>query len=153
MTEYVIVPATPDHARDLAPHMRFDDRREIWAASRATPLRALMSSLRESAWAFTGLVDGVPVCMFGVVQVGLFGPHGVPWLLASPEMEQHAIAFLRRNRAVVAKMSSEYDRLVNYVDARNTTSIKWLRWLKFDIMSTVPYGPFGLPFHRFEMRS
>ena len=153
MTTYEVVKATPEHAVDMAPRLRLADRAEIWASSKATPTRTLLASIKESRWAFAGLVDGEPVCLFGIVPVGLIGPVAVPWLLATDAMERHARMFLHRSRHTVAIMSQAYPLLVNYVDARNKVSIKWLKWLGFDIMEPVPHGSFGLPFHRFEMRT
>jgi len=45
-----------------------------------------------------------------------------------------------------------YSHLENWVDARNTKAINWLRWLGFTVHDPVPFGVAGLPFHRFDMR-
>lgn len=135
----------------MAPRMREADRVEVWAASAATPLEALTTSLQRTPAALTGMVDGLPVCMFGVSPVTLLCGRGIPWLLGSEELPRYAVPFLRRNRAYLAAMRERYSKLTNYVDARNALSIRWLKWMEFGIMSTEPYGPFGLPFHRFEM--
>jgi hypothetical protein len=99
------------------------------------------------------MADGRVVCMFGVAPVNLLGDTGVPWLLGSDDIERHAVTFLRGSKRYIAEMSRDYRLLTNYVDARNTLSIRWLKWLRFDILAAEPYGPFGLPFHRFELRN
>lgn len=150
-----IVPATDSHALDLAQRLRLDDLREIWAAGRVTPHRALLRALRVKGEAWAGLADGRIVCMFGVTDAGgsTLARQGVPWLLGSTDLPDHATAFLRRNGAFIARSRREYRLLFNYVDCRNVNAIRWLRWLGFAIMSPEPHGPFGLPFCRFELRT
>lgn len=152
MVDRRIVPATKLHALDLARDMRLSDRREVWASNKRTPHRAVMTSLRWSAESWTGMADDRVVCMFGVSIETVLGDTGVPWMLATDELTDHSRAFIRMSRSYVADIRARYPVLVNYVDARNTVAIKWLRALGFAIMSTPrPYGPFRLPFYRFEL--
>lgn len=143
--------ATRAHADALAPNMRAADRAEVWSSMLATPEEALARSLDLSTMAWAGCVDGEVVCMFGAGPATLLGTTGIPWLLASDALENHATAFLRRNRAYVARMRIAFDRLENWVDARNAASIAWLNWLGFTIHPAAPFGSLGLPFHRFTM--
>ena len=145
-----IRPATEDDARDLAPRMREADAAEVWASGRKTPKAALLSSVRLSSHAWAGLVDGEIVAMWGVCPASMLSRVGVPWMLASDALVAHQKAFLRRNAQYVAFMLSCYTRLTNWVDARNTTSIHWLRWLGFTIQPAEPHGALKMPFHRFE---
>ncbi len=148
----IIVPARAGHISHLAANMREADINEV-AASGRTPCRALADSLADSAAAWTGLVNGVPVCMFGVNPSGLSAGAGSPWLLGTPEIERYALTFLRLNKGYVARMLGLFPHLVNYVDARNHASIRWLKWLGFKLdPSAVPFGIFEMPFYRFEMK-
>jgi len=153
MVETKVVRATLDHAIDLAPRMRLADRREIWASGKSGPHRALIRSMRRTRLSWCGMADGVPVCLFGVMPAACLGSVGVPWLLGSDDLPRHATAFLRGSREYVNAIRSDFDLLTNFVDSRNALSIRWLRWLGFDILPAEPYGAFRLPFHRFEMRS
>src|SRR3546814_8896994 len=60
-----------------------------------TPERAMRQGLARSDWTATGLLDGVPVCMFGVAPVNLMLGRGAPWMLAAtgldrmPRSEEH----------------------------------------------------------------
>ena len=144
-----IEPATFDHVLDLAPRMRAEDRREIWASRLMTPHRALMASIRAApAWCW---IAGESVqCMFGIVpsRPGT----GIPWLLGSEDLPNRSFSFLRACRPIFSIARQGYALLFNYVDARNRLSLAWLRWLGFSSFPAVPMGPFSLPFHRFEMR-
>lgn len=151
MTTVLVVPATLDHAASLASRMRRADAEEVWASGRLRPEDALRVSLALSLKAWTGVVDGVPMCMFGAAPLSLMSGYGAPWLLGAEGLEQHTVAFLRRNRAYVADMKALFPRLENWVDARNAASIRWLRWLGFTIHPAAPWGTHGLPFHRFTM--
>ena len=153
MTDYQIVPATAEHIEAVAAHLRQADRDEVFAAAGLTGAEALRYSFENSIECWAGLVDGEPICIFGVSRSTLLTGTGVPWMLGTPEVEHHVMPFLRRSRVVVRKWREHFDLLVNHVDARNTKSIQWLRWLGFTIRDVIPYGPFNLPFHPFEMRS
>lgn len=151
--EYAVVPADLAHVERMLPIIRQADIDELWAANRVTPEYALTHGIRVSSDAWTGMVDGQPVCVFGVAPASMLGSIGVPWMVGTSEIDRHAKAFLRRNKAYVDRMSGLYNYLVNYVDARNLRAIGWLKWLGFEIYEAAPHGVDGLPFHRFEMRA
>lgn len=152
-TRYEMVPATLDHAQELAWNMREADRQEVWAAAHYSPRQATFFSLEASRDARVGLVDGRVVCMFGVGPAAIVSTTGVPWLLTTDLVKKHAGPFLRRNKRVVEEMLAAYPFLRNHVDERNTMAIRWLRWLGFEILLAEPFGAEGLPFHPFEMRA
>lgn len=147
---YEVVPATAAHASELARRMRCADRVEVWASHRTTPRQAVAQSMRMSRDTYAGLADGRVVCLFGVARATALSNDGMPWMLATPLLRKHAFAFLRRNRQVVNKWRAEYATLANYVDARNTLTLRWLAWLGFTIEPAAPYGAEQLPFHRFS---
>ncbi len=149
----IIRPATEDDARELAPRMRAADMAEVWASGRKSPEDALLSSVRMSTHAWSGFVDGKLVVMWGCGPASMLDRIGVPWMLGSDDILKHQKAFLRRNREYVGKMLLCYTRLVNWVDARNVVSIRWLRWLGFKMDVEQPYGVLGLPFIKFDMEA
>lgn len=151
MTDVTVIPATLEHAASLARRMRRADADEVWASGRLLPADALRVSLGLSLKAWTGTVDGVPMCIFGVAPLSLMSGYGAPWMLGAEGLERHAVAFLRRNRPFVAEMRAVFPRMENWVDARNAASIRWLRWLGFTIHPAAPWGAHDLPFHRFSM--
>lgn len=151
--KYEVVPATFKHAEELAENMRWADCEEVWAVGHLYPLQATLLSLEASRDVWTGLADGKIVCMFGVGAAMILSTTGVPWLLTTELVNEHAKPFLRRNKKVVKEMRDKYPLLRNYVDERNTVAVKWLKWLGFEVLPSIPFGIEGLPFHSFEMRA
>lgn len=153
MTKVEIVPGTWEHAIALAEHMSPADRREVWAADHLTPAQAVRQSMAMSRRVWAGLIDGELACMFGVTDHGTaLTTVGVPWMMATKVIRRNPSLFLRRCRPVVEEMKQGYDMLWNMADSRNKQTLKWLRWLGFEILAPVPYGPDGVPFHQFIMR-
>lgn len=146
-----IAEATEDHARWIAPRMTAADAAEILAGSRRSPLEGLLQSLRLSLKSWTWLVDGEPACMYGVVAPVLVGRLGSPWMLSTPLVKKHTFAFLRNYRSQINEMLGMYPVLVNFVDARHTVCIRWLKWTGFRVGDPEPFGPDGAPFCRFEL--
>jgi len=144
-----IVPVEGWHVAHVAAHVREADAAEIWASHHLHALEAIEDGLRTSVLARTGLVDGEPVCVFGVCPSSLLTGAGSPWMLATPLLHTVDRAFIRLSRRVVDAMQSFFAELSNYVDARNLHAVRWLEWLGFHVEPAVPYGIEQLPFHRF----
>lgn len=148
MAVYEVRPATDELLAEVASRPRSADVEELWAAGRLTPLEAVQMGQRFGE-AYIGMVDGEPVCAFGVTPISALSGLGAPWMVGSTALDAHFRGFLRGCGPVVRAMLSQWPRLVNYVDARNLRAVKWLKWLGFIILPPVPYGHDGLPFHPF----
>ena len=148
-----IIAADAGHIPAIAANMRKADREELGAAWCMTPLECMINGLAHSDRAWTGLIDGTPVCMFGCVPASILGNAGRPWMVATKLLDEHPLAFLRRCRGCVAQMRERFEVLENYVDMRNTRAIEWLAWLGFSFRKRPELiGPYGMPFLKFEMR-
>jgi len=150
--EVKVVTATRNHAHAMAPHMRKKDAAEVWAAYHHCPKEALVRSLRASTSAWTVLVDGTPVMMFGVGSFNLLDCQGHPWLLATDKIRNLGTRIIRGTRKYLDIMLEMYPELVNYVDARQTSTLRWLRWCGFSIHEAQDFGAEGLPFHKVTLR-
>ena len=150
MAKRKLVAANEAHIAFIAPRMRQADADEIWAAAHLKPQRALEWSMLASREPMTGAADGRPVCMFGISTTTPFDRIGHPWLLSTDEIENHAYVLLTGSRRYLTIERERYAGLENYVDARNTKALRWVRWLGFAIDPPASYGVDGLPFHRFH---
>jgi len=141
---YEIRRATPADIQYISENLRERDRAEIWASHRRRPeeLPQVCSQTEVFAW----VVDGVPVVMFGCNDEGV----GVPWLLATDEINFHSVAFLRQARRICTDWLKQYGTLVNYVHADNEQCILWLISLGFSFPGSAMIN--GQKFLRFEKR-
>lgn len=135
----------------LAAHMRPTDVAEMKATQgEDVNLEQLLRravGLSDVADSGVALDTGELVLMRGVVQHPEGG--GIPWMLATPRAEEFTRDFLIEGRRWVEEMLRRYGHLVNYVDVRNTKSVRWLRKLGFYIHDPEPFGVQQLPFHKF----
>jgi hypothetical protein len=153
MTVVEMVPSTWEHAAELALNIRQADADEVWAAAGRKPLEAVEAIMRVSRDPMVALADGRVAAFYGVEMDHVFSPVAVPWLLSTDLMGQHWAAAARLSRKWVQYQRQRYDLLFNYVDVRHIDAIKWLIWLGFSLSEPAPYGPFKMPFRRFEIRS
>jgi len=135
----------------LAEHLRKADRKELAASvgREKTVRQVLEDAVRASArlWVFAE-ADGTPLAVFGAAPL----PQGAsPWMLGTDRAANHPRTLVAWGRKYARRMLDEYGRLLNFVDARNTTSVRWLRRIGFRIHPPVPYGPEGVMFHPFDM--
>lgn len=147
-----MVPASKDDIPFLAMHSRTADVDELLASAGATPTEAMEQGLEHSVQTWTGLIDGVPCCMFGVAKVDWSDEIAACWMVGTDAVDRHPMAFLRGSRMAFAEMLKLYPTLCNYVDARHSKAIQWLSWLGAEIREAQAYGVAGLPFHYFEIR-
>lgn len=144
--------ATADDIPAIAGAMRAADRAEIEASHGHTPDAALRSSLQHSTAAWVGVIEGVPVCMFGVGPISILSGRGAPWMLGTDHIDKWPRTFLRRCRPCVAAMLAVYPYLENYVDDRNEKSKQWLRWLGFALAEKPVTLPNGVAFRHFALQ-
>lgn len=145
--------ATMAHAGYIAANIRPEDAAEIWASSMQTPLQAMLTGLKYSDEVLVGLVNNQPVCMWGVAGDSFIGKVGIPWMVATKQLDDYAKIFIRRCRAGLLEITKNYDTLVNYVDARNVKTIRWLKYMGFKFETPAEAGGFfKLPFYKFTMR-
>ncbi|MDR1378537.1 MAG: hypothetical protein LBJ36_05745 [Synergistaceae bacterium] len=141
-----IVRLRPEHAR-ITPYLRSADTQEIVEGSGISPSLAVAFSIAHSSPGYAALLDGELVVVFGASPAGAPGV-GVVWLLATQEIERHPVRFYRESKRMFGNVAEKYETLINWVDQRNTLSLRWLKWLGFEIGEPEPWGVMGLPFCR-----
>lgn len=151
MEKAEVLDVSVDEADAIAAIVRQADRDELTGALGLDMPHALRLAFGGSLKANKIVAGGKVVAVFGdavhCAQAGI----GVPWLISTEHVEQHARSFLRVCRPAVLEMLERHVHLINYVDARNAQAVRWLAWLGFVIEEPTPYGPHGVPFHKFTM--
>ncbi len=137
--------------RALQGKLRESDCLEIAACSGRDPDKALAEGFLASSKVWTGLVEGMPVSMFGVAAPSLLSPVASPWLLGTDAFDGEGIAIAKRSRHYVREMRKGFALLENYTDDRHTIAHRWLFWCGFQVDEPQPWGVMGLPFRRFWM--
>ena len=135
----------------LVANMREHDIQEVNAATRMGIENAVKTSVNLSTYSKTGLVNDELVCIWGVCPISLLSSSGSPWMLGTDLIKQKQRIFLRRSKPWLDDIRKDYRYLENLVDERNVMSIKWLKWLGFEMDEAEPYGIHGEPFHKFTM--
>lgn len=153
MAEILIRPTEPSDAARLFANLRASDLAECQAYGHADLAASLEASVRRSILCWTGLVDGELATIIGVAPVNIITGVGSPWMLGTPVLDRYQRVLVRRTPEYIARMLKAFPHLVNFVHAKNTTSVRWLKRLGFTLHEAVPYGPLGEPFHPFEMRA
>lgn len=144
-------PPAEGDAAWFALRLRRSDREELAAASGPDIERTLRLAIDASrGMAGVAIADGVPIALFGFAPWGLMTDTASPWLVGTDALLKHGRALNRLGRAYCARATSEFPVLVNYVDVRNTASVRWLRGLGFKMDAPAPFGVEGRPFMRFS---
>lgn len=138
----------------VAANLRAADLAELAAVGDDhDPHQVVRQGVDDSVYAHAIVVEGRPVAICGLAAYeGPVGEIGVPWMLGTAELPRHARALMRYAGPYILEMLRAYPVLLNFVHAENTRAVAWLRHMKFEVRPAAPYGPLGMPFHRFEMR-
>ncbi len=148
-----VVPGLPGHAAEVCGRLRRADYAEVAAATGRDPDRVLMASWEKSIYRWAIVRRDEVIGVFGVAPYTLMGRTGAPWLLGTDGMQRIKLRFVRESVTWVSHMLRLYPVLANWVDTRNRLSIKWLRWLGFEIKpEPEPFGAERRPFYYFEKR-
>ena len=152
LVKATVVETTAEHVKFVAENMRKPDKREIWLSHRIEPLEALEMITKQYGPQFTGMHGDEPVAIFGILIVNDLNKTGSPWMLATDKMMSRKKDFAAISKEYMAKMAEQFNYLENYVHKENRKSVRWLKWLGFEVHKPIPYGISGAPFHKFTMR-
>ena len=149
MKQIDVLPVSIKHVDELCSNMRKADVDEVQAGT-SLPLKdVVIESVEKSALSCTVLLDGEVACILGVVPVSLLGSHGIPWMLGTTLVDKNVRTTLRAVKPLEDEISNTFKKLENFVDARNKKAIRLIKARGFTVHAPKPYGPYGMPFHRF----
>lgn len=133
----------------LAENLREADKEEILCNSEDV-LEALKESVELSYFVKVMDVSGKPMGLLGASEFQ--GNDHVIWAVATEEVNDHAIKFLRYSKDCIQMLFdiSGATRLVNYTYAKNELHHRWLEWCGATLIREPLYvGPEGKPFFPF----
>jgi hypothetical protein len=151
----VVRDSVPEDVELLANNMREDDINEVLACG-DTAYKGVKESYELSVIAVTVEHNGKVLVMSGLSEFpspnSLLGKTVVIWMLSAKEIENHKTTFGIISKKFLKAFLDYYPVLQNLVDARYTTSIKWLEWLGATIGPEIPFGANGEPFKYFVFK-
>jgi len=120
----MIVEATIEHARLIAPRLRSEDVRDILRAGRELD-DAMAHTLAHSPYRRAWLILGEVACLWGVGVTDR--GRAMPWLWATDLVERHRFAFIRLYREEIPRIMAEFPMVETVIDERYRGYLKWLR--------------------------
>lgn len=147
-----VVPAEDWHADVIGAAARAADVAELAVTGKHTPTAAMKKGILASIRSFTGMVDGVPVCMFGANPYSILSGIGCVWMIGSTGLNPLKVqkVLLRESLPILEILQDLFPTLLyNFVDARNTSAIRWLKWLGFKFQPAILLGDEQIPFYPF----
>lgn len=153
MADVLIRPTEPGDVELLIANLRPADLAECQAYGRPDIGAGIRASAKRSMLCWSGFIDGELAAILGAAPIDMLAGIGSPWMLGTPVLDRHQRVLVRSTPTYISEMLKAFPHLVNFVHAKNTTSVRWLRRLGFTLHEAVPFGPLGEPFHPFEMRA
>ena len=149
MDKHYVIPATEEHCRLMAPHLRDIDVDEIWSMCAMKPLDALLYSIDDSKQALSVMLpdSDIPVLMFGLGNASsILDPKRSIWLLGTERIKHIRRAFILESEQYLQTLAAG-ETVYNYVLEGNKASLRWLSMLGFTIMTAEPFGWLQKPYH------
>jgi len=134
--------------------MRTRDVREIQLATGMDQTMVLQESLRVSWWKRMFYLERkrviYPLAFGGISTHPEEEWIGIPWFLATPQIEEYPVFLMKQMKEAMALHSQRYGRMENYVHVENEPSIKLLTHLGFTFEDPAPWGVQGALYRKFH---
>lgn len=108
------------------------EREDIERATGVAPRRFIRRLLYKSCYARTGMIDGVPVAMWGLLGT-ILSQSGEAWLSITPEGRHRPFIIAAVARAEAALLLTMKNELRSIVLIGDTRAERFLRFLGFEI--------------------
>ena len=151
MISELIRKPTKEDVDYLIKNIRDEDQIEIVAAGGVSIEEVIGSMGHLIDQSYVWEVNGEVICLFGITPDETNEDVGIAWLLSTKGFNRYAFEFAGRCKDVFNPLAREFKYIYNYIHEENKLSIKWLKWLGFDILPAEPIGNKGANFHKFEM--
>lgn len=146
MRSDLIRPATTELAFRTAPHLRWQDKRELESCG-GNPLFILPFSVEISDDPIVFYTPSEEIAGFaGISRED--DVSGVVWMLCTPAIEKYPVLFCKQARAWIDSQTG-YRILHNIADPRNILHMRLLKHLGFKRLCYKPAGPRSLTFVEF----
>jgi len=93
----------------------------------------MASALEASLVAYAGFVDGDLIAIWGVKSSSMVSGYGYLWMVTTKTADEHPLVLARYSRRVIDYLLNHYSLLHGFVGWKYERSIRWLKWLGFEI--------------------
>jgi len=98
-------------------------------ADRPDACETLADFYRRSSYTWIGVADDIVACIWGLIPPTILSDRAYLWMLTTDLVDEHKFIFVRYSRLAMDEMLKHYPTIVGHVEATQTRSIRWLRWL------------------------
>ncbi len=126
-----IVKAKKDDVPKMLTVLRERERNAIVDSPTATAY--LERALSQCAEAWTGYIDDQIVCMWGIDRGSMLTNSAYIWLVTCKGVDEHSFIFVRHSQRRLQELTKRDSFIHGIVQADNEQSIRWLRWLGFQL--------------------
>ena len=142
--------ATLEDISYVVPRLRAEDNEEAKAMWGITPAQFFRGAgTNENIYCIYNR-EGTPVALGGVAALASSPGVAQIWMVATPELENHQIEFLKHSKRFIQEVSAPFMLVYNYVHAKNEVHLKWLKWCGFTFINRLPrFGAAGEEFYTF----
>ena len=126
----------------LVPRLRASDVLEIAAVmgpGKSTK-ECVDMSVEASREVYALILNEEIISIWGVANSEIVDHFGIPWLVASPDIEKVYRKIVRYSKDWVDHISRDYEGLYNFVHVPHWQSQKWLQMCGFNIVTQLKYG-------------
>ena len=129
---HAVIEARQTHIGPHVAHLTAEERSEIERVSGVAPRRFLRRMMAQSSYARAGLIDSVPVALWGVTGT-LASSSGYAWLSVTPECRARRFLTASVARAEAAAILATKSELRSAVFCDDARAMRFLRFLGFEI--------------------
>ena len=144
-------PLEDSDVKSIVPNLRDSDVLELAAVmgpGKSTE-QAVQESVDKSKETYSLILEGKVISVWGVADSEFVDNYGIPWLVATSDIEGLYVKIIRFSRDWVSHLSRDYEALYNFVHAPHWQSQKWLQMCGFNIVTSHKYGFIGEDFYLF----
>lgn len=145
--ELSLVKGQLSHIMRVAENMRMEDEFEC-SLFDVSPLEALLLPFAvNSKTTYTLMANNKPIALMGTVKTDM-PKIGRVWFLATNELYEHQVSFLKGTKDVVDLLQGDYSMIENFIPIECDNTRKWLEWAGFVFDNEIYYLN-NYKFHKF----
>jgi hypothetical protein len=129
--------ARPEHVHAIAACVSPRVAQELLEGFGQTPEQVMRTGMQYSIETWTAFAENreggqprrFPIAMYGVGRMGGSSTAVLVWCVPTVHIKRYGFSVAKASRRVVWHLVRQFDELVNFVDTRDGTDMKWLKWL------------------------